>query len=78
MDSDFGIHNCNTPRAYAAKHKLNDLDMPTYNNALTGEYTHEFESTMIKKIKQLLQKRTLTYIPWLHVPLIDSGRKYQS
>ena len=36
-DFDTKEYNCNDPRAYAAKHKLNDPDMPSYSDAVTGK-----------------------------------------
>ena len=57
-DLETGESHCQDPRAYAAKHKLHDPDMPSYNEALTGEHAHEYQAAMLIEIKQLIRQKT--------------------
>ena len=57
-DFETGDSNCSDPRAYAAKHKLNDPDMPSFTNAVTGEHADKYIAAMKKEIKQLIKQKT--------------------
>ena len=57
-DFDTKEYNCNDPRAYAAKYKLNDLDMPSYSDAVTGKFATECIEAMKKEILQLIKQKT--------------------
>lgn len=67
-DLNTGEDNCIDPRAYAAKHRTNDPDNPTYNDALTGIHSSEYEAAMIKEIQQLMKQKTWTPIARSKVP----------
>ena len=56
-------------RAYLAKHKAPNPDMPSYHEALTGPHAKEYEQAMITEIKQLMAHRTWTSLPRNEVPL---------
>jgi hypothetical protein len=62
-DLDSGEENCRDPRAYAAKHRVNDPDAPSYNDALTGQHATEYEQAMVKEISQLIKQRTWSSVP---------------
>ena len=74
-DLETGEENCIDPRAYAAKHRTDDPDAPSYNDALTGPHATEYEKGMIKEIRQLLKQRTWSSIPRSEVPKAPDGTK---
>jgi hypothetical protein len=74
-DLDVGGYTGSDPRAYAAKHKLNDPDNPTYNEALSGKHATEYEQAMIKEIRQLIKQRTWSAIPRSEVPKTSKGER---
>ena len=55
-DLTTGSYEGSDPRCYAAKHKLHDPDNPSYNDALSGEHSQEYEQAMIKEINQLIKQ----------------------
>ena len=72
-DLETGEENCLDPHAYAAKHNIKDPDNPSYNDALTGPHAAEYESAMIKEIRQLLKQRTWTSVTRASVPPASDG-----
>ena len=73
-DFDTEEYHCTDPRAYAAKHKINDPDMPTYTNALSGPHSEEYMAAMKKEVKQLIKQKTWTAIHRKDVPTTDTGQ----
>ena len=69
-----GEDNCIDAHAYAAKHKANDPDNPTYNDTLTGAHTTKYEEAMIKEINQLMKQNTWCSIARAKVPLASNGK----
>ena len=74
-DFDTKEYNCNDPRAYAAKHKLNDPDMPSYSDAVTGKFATEYIEAMKKEIQQLIKQKTWTPLYRREVPSADDGSR---
>jgi hypothetical protein len=70
-----GESHVSDPRAYAAKHKISDPDMPTYHEALSGEHASEYAEEMKKEIRQLIKQRTWESIPRAQVPLTSSKQR---
>jgi hypothetical protein len=68
-----GDIHCTDPRASAAKHKINDPDMPSYNEAVTGPHAEEYIKAMKKEIKQLVKQKTWTALYRKDVPRTSSG-----
>ena len=59
MDYDTGIINgINDPWAYAASHKLNDPDNPSFNEAMFGKESDKYIKAMQKEIVQLVKQKT--------------------
>lgn len=75
MSTDFstGDVHCTDPRAYAAKHKVHDPDMPSYTEALTGKHSEEYIAAMKKEIGQLIKQRTWTPMFRKDVPPTKAG-----
>jgi hypothetical protein len=74
-DLSTGESHVSDPRAYAAKHKISDPDMPTYHEALSGEHASEYAEEMKKEIRQLIKQRTWESIPRAQVPLTSSKQR---
>jgi hypothetical protein len=55
---DTGIENTIDPRAYASKAMQNDPDMPTFHQAMNGEFAEEYIKAMHLEIATLVQQRT--------------------
>ena len=75
IDLETGDTNYTDARAYAAKHKLNDPDMPSYADAVSGEHANEYILAMKKEIRQLIKQKTWTPLYRREVPLSESGTK---
>jgi Reverse transcriptase (RNA-dependent DNA polymerase) len=60
---DTGFENISDPRMYAAKHRMNNPDMPNFNQALNGEHAEEWVRAMILEVDTLMQQRTWTTVP---------------
>ena len=77
LSTDFntGDTNCSDPRAFAAKHKLNDPDMPSYTNAVTGEHAIEYIAAMKNEIKQLIKQKTWSPLYRKNVPPSKNGQR---
>ena len=73
-DFDTEEYHCTDPRAYAAKHKINDPDMPTYTNALSGPHAEEYMAAMKKEVKQLIKQKTWTAMHRKNVPTTSKGQ----
>jgi hypothetical protein len=74
-DLSTGESHVSDPRAYAAKHKISDPDMPTYHEALSGEHAADYAVEMKKEIRQLIKQRTWESIPRSKVPLTSSQKR---
>ena len=74
-DLDTREYNGNDPRAYAGKHKLNDPDMPSYSDAVTGKHANEYIDAMKKEIKQLIKQKTWTPLYRRQVPSTSDGAR---
>ena len=59
-DLTTGEFNFFDARAYAAKHKINDPDMPSYTSAVTGEHAEDYIAAMKKEVRQLIKQKTWT------------------
>ena len=70
-----GESHVSDPRAYAAKHKVSDPDMPTYHEALSGENAADYAEAMKKEIRQLIKQRTWQSIPRTKVPLTSTQKR---
>jgi hypothetical protein len=55
---DTGLENISDPRVYAAKHCSNDLDSPTFHQAINGENSEEYIKAMQIEVSTLVQQRT--------------------
>ena len=75
MDLESGCHNDNDPRVYAAKHKVNDPDMPSLTEALSGQFSNEYLEAMKNEIRQLVKQKTWTAMYRKDVPLTNEGHK---
>jgi hypothetical protein len=74
-DLTTGESHCSDPRAYAAKHKIHDPDMPSFHEALTGEHAVEYSEAMKKEIRQLIKQRTWEAVPCTKVPKTNDGKQ---
>ena len=74
-DLETGETNCFDPRAFAAKHKVNDPDMPSYTTAVTGQHAEEYIAAMKKEIRQLIKQKTWTDMYRRKVPPADNGER---
>ena len=74
-DLNTGDINCFDARAFAAKHKVNDPDMPSYTAAVTGDHAVEYIAAMKKEIRQLIKQKTWTAMYRRDVPSTDSGER---
>ena len=61
-DFDTGEQHCSDPHAYAAKHKINDPDMPSFTDELSGAHSEEYMVATKKEVKQLIKQKTWTAI----------------
>ena len=77
MTTDFstGDVHCIDPRAYAAKHKVHDPDMPSYTEALTGTHSEEYIAAMKKEISQLIKQKTWNPMFRKDVPPTQAGKR---
>ena len=75
IDLNTGESHCDDPRAYAASHKSNDPDNPSYHEALTGEHRQEYEAAMVKEIKQLVLQNTWNCVERSKVPKTKDGKR---
>ena len=57
-DYDTGHFNVSDPRAYAARHKLNYLELPFLYEALHGDASHHYIEAMKLEISQLIKQKT--------------------
>ena len=73
VSTDFqtGEVHCDDPRAFVAKHKRNDPDMPSHNDTVTGEHYDEYIKAMKVEISQLSKQKTWTP----DVPTAQDGSK---
>ena len=74
-DLNTGSYLGSDPRCYAAKHRLDDPDNPSYNDALSGEHAQDYEEAMIKEITQLIKQRCWDPILRSKVPPSDTGQR---
>ena len=74
-DLQTGEINCCDPRAFAAKHKVNDPDMPSYTAAVTGEHAEEYIAAMKNEVRQLIKQKTWTAMYRRKVPPADNGER---
>ena len=74
-DLDTGEMHCVDPRAYAAKFKRPDADNPSYNMAMTGTHSNEYQQAMIKEVKQLIKQNTWSSLLRDKVPQDSSGKR---
>ena len=74
-DFETGDSNCSDPRAYAARHKLNVPDIPSFTNAVTGEHADKYIAAMKKEIKQLIKQKTWSPLYQKNVPPTDDDHK---
>ena len=72
-DFDTGILNINDPRAYAAKTKQHDPDMPSFHEAMNGENVDDYVAAMKKEITQLVKQNTWEVMPRSSVPQMPDG-----
>ena len=75
IDIETGCFTSNDPRIYAAKHKVNDPDMPSLTEALTGEHADEYLIAMKNEIRQLVKQKTWTPMYRKDVPLTHNGER---
>ena len=75
-DLDTSILNCSDPRAYAAKvRRGNDIDNPSFHEAIHGNHAIDYQKAMELEIKQLMRQKTWQRISRSDVPLDDKGNK---
>ena len=72
-DPRTGDVHCIEPRAYAAKHKVHDPDMPSYTVAVTGPHSEEYIAAMKKEINQLIKQKTWSPMFRKNVPPTSTG-----
>ena len=67
------LHCYDDPRAYAAKHKVDDPDMPLYMDALSSPHSEDYMAAMKKEAKQLIKQKTWTAIHHRDIPKTKKG-----
>ena len=67
-DFDNGEVHCTDPWAYATKFKTYEDDNPSYNMAMNGESSIEYQLVIVKEIRQLIKQNTWCSIPRSSVP----------
>jgi hypothetical protein len=60
---DTGLENISDPCMYAAKHRKDDPDSPTFHQAINGENAEDYIQAMKLEVETLVQQRTWMTIP---------------